>query len=90
MKKTDETPFGIPGVVELIGSSDGSCRVQTHGPHCRRTQQVAEAVESGSEIPHPDSPHAARCGPAKITSDAYRAGWDAINWSGKKTTVGQA
>ena len=89
MKKTNEFPFGIGGVVEEVYAAGGR-RLDVYGPTCERTRQVAEAFERGEAPPHPDDPRAARCGPARVTTEAYRAGWDAINWSGRRKEVGQA
>lgn len=90
MKAKDEMPFGVPGIVEHVADSNGNCRLDVHGPACERTREVAEALAKGEMPPHPDASRAARCGPAKVASDAYRAGWDAINWGGKKVPVGEA
>lgn len=54
---------------------------------------IGVAVLPCSEAP-PDYKHAPDCtrtkrdGPAKVTTDAYRDGWDTI--FGKKTPIGQA
>lgn len=45
------------------------------------------------EVHHPDCPHSQNGqesggGPAKVTSDAYRSGWDSV--FGSKMPVGQA
>ena len=89
-KKIDDAACSASGVVEHVIQRDGTVRVDVHSPSCDRTRQVAEALESGVMPPHPDQPDAARCGPPQVATECYRRGWDAINWGGKKTVVGEA
>ena len=35
-------------------------------------------------------PAGSSSGPAQVATKAYRSNYDAINWGGKKATVGQA
>lgn len=88
---SDQIPKHRPSLlIEQVEQPDGTTRLEVHGRDCARTAEVHDAALRGEEPPHPHSPSAARCGPAKVTSDAYRAGWDAINWGGKRKEVGQA
>jgi hypothetical protein len=85
----DEKKPKLMGLMEHVQSrEDGSWRVDVHGPSCERTREVESALSRGQAPPHPDAPKAARCGPAKVTTDAYRSGWDGI--FGRKQEVGQA
>lgn len=77
--KDDEKKVVPIGIIEHVQDPrDLSWRVETHGAHCARTREVYEAFARGEAPRHPDHPQAARCGPAKVTTDAYRDGWDGL------------
>ena len=77
--KDDEKKATPIGMVERVQNPyDLSWRLDVHGPRCERTREVYAAIERGEHPRHPDDPRAARCGPAKVTTDAYRDGWDGL------------
>lgn len=75
-------------LVEDVVQADGTRHRVVHGADCERTRQVHAALRRGEQPPHPDSPQAAKCGPAQVATDAYRTGWETI--FGKDVEVGQA
>lgn len=82
-------PDSLPmGLIEEVQNPDGTREVTIHGADCARTKQVYDAVRRGDEPPAPWERTAARCGPARVNSDAYRSGWETI--FGKKVEAGQA
>ncbi len=85
--KDDEKPVGM---VDIIAQADGTLEVEAHGADCARTQEVYEAFQKGEAPRHPREERAARCGPAQVATEAFRNGWDAISWSGKRQERGQA
>ena len=87
-EKKSELLFEIRGLIEHTHDADGACRTESHGSNCGRTQQVREALERGEMPPPAGSYEATRCGPPRVNSDAYRAGWAMI--FGQKQTVGSA
>ena len=81
-KRKDGDDGPAPGaavmVIDRVLLPDGSVRTDLHGPTCARTREVAEAFVRGV-APPPAGPGRPRCdGPARVTSDAYREGWDMI------------
>lgn len=82
-KKDDVGAAGVmPGaavmVVDHVRQPDGSIRTDLHGPSCARTREVAEAFVRGV-APPPARPGRPQCdGPPRVTTDAYREGWDTI------------
>lgn len=88
--KIPKVPAHPPALlVEVREQADGSHEVDVHGPTCERTREVHQAWREGREAPPPNEGGACK-GPAKVTTEAFRRGWDAINWGGRAAVVGQA
>lgn len=87
---SDDEKKMVPAIlVEPQEDSDGHQHVELHGPSCDRTIRAWEAQERGESIEA--ALRGAECkGPPKVSSAAFRRGYDAINWGGKPVTVGQA
>lgn len=68
-------------LIETETLADGTPALRVHGPSCSKTRAAVEG-RSHREV---------ECsGPAMVNSEAYREGYDAINWGGKRAVVGQA
>ena len=69
-------------LIEHLHDKDGACRNEVHGPTCPRTQWAVADLERREASSRTTS------GPAQVSTDAYRAGWQMI--FGGSTPVGSA
>lgn len=70
----------VVAVMEPEQQTDGTTRMRLHGPSCPKTRRVDDAFAAAGET--------RRSGPAQVSTDAYREGWETI--FGARQTRGQA
>lgn len=88
MSDDNQIPKTPPAMlVELHVGPDGKSTVDVHGPTCPRTREVHRAMLEGAEPPPRGAP-GSRCGPAMVSTEAFRDGWTSI--FGQRQTTGQA